>query len=285
MKRADEFVTVDGVELHYSAWGDPDAPPVVCVHGLARVGRDFDPLARELADDYRVLCPDMPGRGWSEWIDEPGEAYTTSAMLDRLVGFCDRLELDSLRWVGTSMGGGLGIALAGGRLADRITHLVVNDVGPDPVNDTEVGALERIVQYVGDPPALDTVSKLEDYYREVYEPFVSEMTDAEWRRFTVTSARRTDDGKVTANYDPRILEALVEPSVDERDTHPWAVWESIAADIMVVRGTDSAVLPADVFEEMLDRQPDAEALTVESGHAPALNVPEQIDPIGQFLTE
>lgn len=285
MKRDDEFVTVDGVELHYSAWGDPDDPPVVCVHGLSRVGRDFDPLARELATDYRVLCPDMPGRGWSEWVDEPGTAYTSRAMLDCLVGFCDRLDLQSIRWIGTSMGGGLGIALAGGQLADRITHLVVNDAGPDPLNETEIGALERIVEYVGDPPEIDTLSELEAYYRDLYEPFFSEMTDAEWRRFTVTSARRTDDGKITTGYDPRILEALVGPTTEERDTDPLDVWEAIDADVFVIRGIESAVLPEDVFETMLDRRPDARSLEVDCGHAPALNVPEQIQPIEEFLAE
>lgn len=278
MARSDRFCTVDGVELHYSEWGNPDAETVVCVHGLTRVGRDFDPLARALEDEYHVVCPDAPGRGLSEW-SEDGSTYAFGTMADLFVGFCDELGLDSLRWVGTSMGGGLGIALAGGALADRITHLVVNDVSPDPAAHADPETLERIVEYASAPPTFDTVTELEAYYRDCYATF-SPMTDAEWRRFTVTSARRTDDGGVTCGYDPRVARAL---SVPDGDVGPnpeaWAVWESIDAETLVVRGTASRLLPDTALEEMLDRRPETETLEVDCGHAPALNVPEQIDPV------
>ncbi|MFC7046722.1 alpha/beta fold hydrolase [Halobacteriaceae archaeon GCM10025711] len=114
MARSDQFVTVDGTELHYSAWGDEDAPPVVCVHGLSRVGRDFDGLAARLEDEYRLVCPDMPGRGLSEWADFPEAEYSPEAMSALLVAFVDELDIDTMRWVGTSMGGMLGMGLAAG---------------------------------------------------------------------------------------------------------------------------------------------------------------------------
>jgi pimeloyl-ACP methyl ester carboxylesterase len=205
MARSDEFVTVDGTEIHYSAWGDPADPTVLCVHGLSRNGRDFDPLARELQDDYHVVCPDMPGRGWSEWADDPAERYSNAAMVETLVGFCDALDLGSVRYVGTSMGGGLGMALAGGPFANRIERLVINDMPPNPEADSAPEALGRIMEYVPDPPTVETVGELEDYFRELYEGRFSEMTDDEYRRLTMTSARRTDDGRVTTHYDPRIL--------------------------------------------------------------------------------
>jgi pimeloyl-ACP methyl ester carboxylesterase len=289
MARTDRFVDVDGLELHYSAWGDPDDPPVVCVHGLSRVGRDFDALASALEGEYHVVCPDMPGRGWSEWPEDPSE-YSTERMAQLLVGLCDELGFEDLRWIGTSMGGGLGIALAGGALSDRISHLVVNDVGPDPANDAEREAIERIVEYVGDPPVVDTVSGLEAYYREVYEGRFSAMTDEEWTAFTVTSARRTDDGGVTRAYDPRILKGLessddedAEDEDDGDDPDGWALWEAIDAEVMVVHGRDSEVLPTPVLEEMLERRPDVESLEVDSGHAPMLNTAEQVEPIREFL--
>lgn len=294
MERTDRFVTVDGVELHYSAWGDESAPPVICAHGLSRVGRDFDPIARRLAGTYRVLCPDMPGRGLSEWCDDP-ERYTNRALVELLVDFCDTLDLESIRWIGTSMGGGLGMALAGGQLADRITHLVVNDISPDPIRDADREALGRIVEYVPEPPTVATVTELEAYYRETYEPVFSEMTDAEWRRFTVTSARRTDDGRITPAYDPRIIESLDEEDEEEEgkekgegeSTEPdaWEVWDSISAAICIVHGTESGILPPEPFEAMLERQPSAETLEVDCGHAPALNVDEQIEPIAAFFSE
>jgi pimeloyl-ACP methyl ester carboxylesterase len=281
MERRDCFVTVDGMEIHYSAWGDENAPPVVCGHGLSRVGRDFDPIARRLADTYRVLCPDMPGRGLSEWADDPATEYTNAAMVERTVGFCDELNLDSIRWIGTSMGGGLGMALAGGPLADRITHLVVNDISPDPPNDADSEALGRIIEYVPDPPIVETVTELETYYRETYEHLYSEMTDREWRRFTVTSMRRTDDGQVTAAYDPQIIQSLSEE--EETDADPWEIWDAISAEIFILHGADSGILPRDALDEMLERQPGAETLEVDCAHAPALNVDEQIEPISDFF--
>lgn len=281
MERTDRFVRVDGIEIHYSAWGDETAPPVVCAHGLSRVGRDFDPIARRLSDTYRVLCPDMPGRGMSGWADDPATEYTNEAMVERTVGFCNALDLDSIRWIGTSMGGGLGMALAGGPLADRITHLVVNDISPDPTNDADTEALGRIIEYVPDPPVVETVTELEAYYRETYESLFSEMTDEEWRRFTVTSMRRTDDGLVTTAYDPQIIQSVSED--EEEDADPWEIWDAISAEILILHGTESGILPRDALDEMLERQPESETLEVDCGHAPALNVDEQIEPIDAFL--
>ncbi|HKJ60352.1 MAG TPA: alpha/beta hydrolase, partial [Halobacteriales archaeon] len=244
MARTDEFVTVDGTELHYSAWGDADAPPVVCVHGLSRVGRDFDPLAERLADEYRLLCPDMPGRGSSEWAEE-GEAesaYTGAAMADLCESFCDELGLEELRWVGTSMGGTLGMALAAGSMRHRITHLVLNDVGPAPAADEEAQeGIERIIGYLTDPPTFRRLTGLEAFYRETYDTF-SEMTDEEWRTFAVTSARRTEDGRFAPAYDPRVVEPLLteEPAVD-----PWEMWEAIEAPTLVLKGRHSDILADD----------------------------------------
>ncbi|WP_193767619.1 alpha/beta fold hydrolase [Halorientalis pallida] len=281
MARSDEFVTVDGIEIHYSAWGDRADPTVLCVHGLSRNGRDFDPLARALEDDYHVVCPDMPGRGLSQWADDPAERYSNGAMVETLVDLCDTLELDTLRYVGTSMGGGLGMALAGGPLADRIERLVINDMPPNPETDSAPEALGRIMEYVPEPPTVETVTALEEYFRDLYEGRFSEMTDAEYRRLAVTSARRTDAGRVTAHYDPRILAG--EDDEDAEAPDPWDVWEAIDAPLLVLRGTDSDILPAEPFERMIETQPDAETVEIDCGHAPALNTPEQIDPIRDFF--
>ena len=278
MARRDEFVTVDGIEIHYSAWGDSTDPTVLCVHGLSRNGRDFDPLARELQDDYHVICPDMPGRGWSEWADDPEERYTNAALVETLIGFCDALELDSLRYVGTSMGGGLGMALAEGPLADRIERLVVNDVPPNPEEDAEPEAMGRIVEYVPNPPTVGTLSELEAYFRDLYEGRFSEMSDDEYRRLTMTSARRTGDGDFAPAYDPAIL-----VSGEDDGPDPWDVWAAIDVPILLFRGIDSDILPEDAYQRMLEVQPDAETVEIDCGHAPALNTPEQIEPIRDFF--
>jgi pimeloyl-ACP methyl ester carboxylesterase len=281
-RRADEFVTVDGVELHYSGWGDPSDPPVVCVHGLSRVGRDFDPLARELAADYRVLCPDVQGRGLSEWAPEGAaeEWYAGSRLAGTLVGFFDELEIEEARYVGTSMGGQLGMRLAAGPLSDRISHLVINDVGPAPAEDEDAReGIDRIVEYLTNPPEFDRLTELETYYREAYATF-SEMTSGEWRAFTVSSARRTGDGGFAPAYDPRVVEPLL---TRETDDDPWEAWEAIDVPTLVLKGERSDILADETFEEMRERRPEIETVLVDCGHAPSLNVPEQIEPIRELF--
>ena len=280
-RRTDEFVTADGVELHYSAWGDPSNPPVVCVHGLSRVGRDFDPLAREL-DDYRVLCPDVQGRGLSEWAPEEAaeEWYAGSRLARTLEAFFDELGIGEARYVGTSMGGQLGIGLAAGPLEDRITHLVVNDVGPAPADDEDAQeGIDRIVEYLTDPPQFDRLTELEAYYRETYSTF-SEMTDDEWRVFTVGSARRTGEGDFAPAYDPRVVEPLL---TEERGVDPWAAWEAVDVPTLVLKGERSDILADETFEEMRERRPEIETLVVDSGHAPSLNVSDQVEPVRELF--
>lgn len=280
MTRRDRFVTVGDHEIHYSEWGDQSDPPVVCVHGLSRVGRDFDPVARDLAADYHVICPDMPGRGLSEWADDPETAYLGSSLMETCIGFCDALELDELRWLGTSMGGGFGMALAGGPMADRITHVVVNDVGPGPAEDEDADeGIDRIIEYLTSPPTFETFTGMEAYFREVYATF-SAMDDAEWRRLTHTSSRRTDDGAFIPNYDPRVVEPLL---TEESDADPWALFEAIEAPILTLKGTDSDILTDATFAQMQEYQPDMETLVIDCGHCPALNTERQIGAIRELF--
>jgi pimeloyl-ACP methyl ester carboxylesterase len=259
------------------------------------VGRDFDPLARALSEDYRVICPDLPGRGLSEWADDP-ERYTAAATTDLLAAFCDDLGLTSLSFVGTSLGGRLGIALSAGELSERITHLVVNDSrpeapgvddppdggegGPDGADDPEEG-LDRILEYLTNPPTFDRLSGLEAYYRETYDA-IAGMDDREWRRFTLTSARRTDAGAFAPAYDTRIVEPLF---AEAEGLNEWPLWEDAAADLLVVRARESDVLYEHTFDGMLERRPDAESLTVPGGHPPALSEPAAVETVRAFLAE
>jgi len=281
-RRTDEFVTVDGIELHYSAWGDPSDPTVVCVHGLSRVGRDFDPLARELNGEYRVLCPDLQGRGLSEWAPE-GEAeawYAGTRLAETLVGLFDEMGIEEARYVGTSMGGQLAVALAAGPLSDRISHLVMNDVGPAPAEDEDAQeGIDRIVGYLTDPPEFDRLTELEAYYRETYSTF-SGMTDPEWRVFTVGSARRTADGSFAPAYDPRVVEPLL---TEEVDADPWRAWETIDVPTLVLKGEHSDILADETFERMCETRPGIETRVYDCGHAPSLNVPEQVEPVRELF--
>lgn len=281
-ERYSRFVEIAGLEMHYSEWGVDNDEPLLCWHGFSRVGRDYDPIASELADEYRVICPELPGRGLSEWSQEPSMEYTMDAYTEYAVEFLDTLGLDTVRWLGTSMGGNVGIRVGGRELRDRITHLVLNDAGPgDPEGDTDEEGIERIVEYLSNPPAFPTATRLEAYYRDVYEPF-SEMTDAEWQRFTLTSARRNDEGQFRPSYDPATVEPYFrDPAVMDQ----WNDWEDITADIFLLRGEHSDVVSEPEAERMREH-PNCRFLKIDGcGHAPSLNVSAQIDPIRSFLAE
>jgi len=285
-ERRDRLLTVAGLEVHYSEWGDPGGEPVVCVHGFSRNGRAFDTLARALAaEGFRVLCPDVPGRGRSEWSTEPERdyrPYDPGGLPRYLRGFCEALldEAEPVRWVGTSMGGAVGIRLAGGTLRERASHLVVNDIGPGPLDpdlDGSTGS-DHIRQYRG-PPTFRTLGALESYFEERYgdrDPSVG------LRHLTATSARRTDDGSWTHDYDPAIVDAYL---ATEGPRDLWAEWDAIEARTLVLRGTETHILPGAEFDAMRARGPETEVLELPGvGHAPSLATDEQVEAVVSFLS-
>ncbi len=270
------YAVCRGREIHYTEWGREAAPAVLMWHGLARTGRDFDELAASLADRYRVLCPDQIGRGLSEWSPDPDREYCLDFYAGIARGFADALGLERVRWVGTSMGGALGIRAAATTLHGRILSLVVNDIGPS----LPAAAAERIRSYVGVPPQFARVSELEDYLRHVYAPFGA-LTDAQWRRMTQTSVRRRQNGNVTTHYDPAIVRQLF---VHPRDYEQWEFWDSLHLPALVLRGAQSDLLLPDVARAMTSRGPRARLVEfADCGHAPALNVPAQIETVARFL--
>ena len=270
------YAVCRGREIHYTEWGRADAPPVLLWHGLARTCRDFDDLAASLADRYRVFCPDQIGRGLSEWSPDPDSESCLDFYAGIARAFVDTLGLERVRWVGTSMGGALGIRAAATTLHSRIVSLVVNDIGPT----LPAAAAERIRTYVGAPPQFARVSELEAYLRQVYAPFGA-LTDAQWRRMTLTSVRRRQNGNVTPHYDPAIVRQLF---VHPRDYEQWQHWDLLRLPVLVLRGAQSDLLLPDVARAMTSRGPHARVVEFAGcGHAPALNVPAQIEAVGGFL--
>jgi pimeloyl-ACP methyl ester carboxylesterase len=272
------YIPVNGFEIHVSEWGDPAKPALIMWHGLARTGRDFDEAADALSDTYFVLCPDTLGRGLSSWAARPEVDYSHRTYADIALALLDRHAIDRLRWVGTSMGGMIGVRVAANALKDRITHLVINDVGPDiPQQGTG-----RIVSYVGNPPVLDTVAELEAWLRKNYAPF-GDNTDAFWRRMADTSARRTDKGKVTVHYDPAIATQFTH---HRGDLDLWDAYDAIRAKTLLIRGANSDVLSAVVAEKMQGRGPKPRLIEIEGcGHAPTLANAEQIGLLRDFLAD
>ncbi|RDE10127.1 alpha/beta fold hydrolase [Pelagibacterium lacus] len=274
--RTSRYFTLRGREIHVSQWGEPDRPALVMWHGLARTGRDFDTIAGVLCRDYFILAPDTLGRGLSQWATEPEHEYRLDnfgAMAGELL---DQLGIGTCRWIGTSMGGAIGMHLAGGPLRGRISHLVINDIGPE----LPAAAVERIRTYAGNPPVFATVSELEAWLRTVYAPF-GLLTDSEWRVMADSSARRTDAGQVTVHYDPRIVAQFAAKN-DVGDQ--WASYDAITARTLLLRGAQSDLLSDDLAGRMQARGPRPARLDITGvGHAPALNSAEQIDSIRDFL--
>lgn len=275
------FTTIHGMEIHYTEWGDTSKPAVVCWHGLTRNGRDFDILARRLAEQYHVICPDTIGRGWSQWSSNPEMDYCFETYSNLAIGLLDHLGIEQVRWVGTSMGGAIGIRIAGTpRYQNRITRLVLNDIGAGAADDAvqDIAGIKRIISYVGSPPQFEAFTELKNYFKTIYASF-GITTEEEWNDFTHTSCRRRDGGGVSPDYDPKI--ALQFQHTE--DLNLWSQWEAIQAKVLLIRGEVSDVLPLAVAEKMRQK-PNCEMITIPKlGHAPALNTEEQISLIENFL--
>lgn len=267
-------------ELHrmaYLEWGSPDNPrTLVCVHGLTRCARDFDFLARSLASQYRVVCPDVAGRGDSDWLTNPNEYQVPTYVAD-MVTLLARLDVETVDWVGTSLGGLVGMVLAA-LPGSPIARLVLNDVGPVVTR----ASIARIGSYVGKWPPLPTIEVAEAYVRNVSAPF-GPHSDAEWRFLTEHVVRENPDGSLRMHYDPSIAVpfAAQQPA---RDVEQWELYDKIRCPTMVIRGERSDLLTRDTVNEMAVRGPRAEVTEIAGvGHAPTLIHEDQIRLVREFL--
>jgi len=256
-------------------WGDPANPRVVvCVHGLTRNGRDFDALAAALADRYRVICPDVVGRGDSDWI-AAGD-YGFPQYCNDMANVIARSGAAEIAWVGTSMGGIIGMLLAA-QAKSPIRRMVLNDVGPL----IPKAAQDKIAETVGDDPIFDSVDAAADYISRVNAGF-GRLTQAQWRDLARSAVKRREDAKFIWKRDPAIGKTFV--TQPRNDVVLWPVWDMVKCPVLLLRGVESELLPAAVAEEMTRRGPNARLLTIpEAGHAPALLIDNQIRPIREFL--
>jgi len=261
----------------YTQWGDNDNPRVlVCVHGLTRNGRDFDTLAAALAGDYRVICPDVVGRGASDWLADKSD-YGYPQYLSDMAALVAHLNADSVHWVGTSMGGLIGMLLAA-LPGSPVTRMVMNDVGPL----IPKAALERIAAYVGDDPHFSDLQELDEYLREIYAPF-GPFTDEQWHGLVRSSARALDNAKIGLAYDPGIAEPL--KAMPAQDVDLWSTWSKVLCPVLVIRGEQSDLLLADTAEQMTTSGPGAElAVLAGMGHAPTLMSEDQIALVSDWLS-
>lgn len=278
--RRRRVLCIDPTGLHriaYLEWGDPhNSRVLVCVHGLGRCARDFDALAGELADRYRVVCPDMAGRGDSDRLRNP-MSYGVPQYVSDVVTLIARLDVESVHWVGTSMGGLIGMALAALE-GTPLTRLVLNDAGPVITR----ASLERIAQYFGMAPTFPDLDAAESYVRAVSAPF-GRHTDEEWRFLTEVAVRRNDDGSYRMHYDPRIAEPF-RAQMPDKDLELWPTYEAVRCPTLVLRGALSDLLTRETCERMSTCGPRARVVEIpEVGHAPTLMHADQIAIVREFL--
>ena len=263
--------------MAYTEWGAPDNPRVlVCVHGLTRNARDFDDLARALSAHYRVVCPDVVGRGRSGRLRDPAH-YGVPQYVADMVTLIARLNVDSVHWVGTSMGGLIGMALAA-QENSPIRRLILNDVGPL----ITVDSLKRIGAYVGLDPTWATFGEAQAYVRLISAPF-GDLDEAQWHHLTESSIGQRADGRWGFLYDPQIATPF-KASFHEQDIDLWPLYQVIRCPTLAIRGTESDLLTRETWLQMGQCGPRAELAEIPGvGHAPMFLTQGQIDIARNFL--
>ena len=282
--------------MSFVRWGDPQAPRVVvCVHGLTRQGRDFDRLAQALvaqsSQPLQVICPDVAGRGRSEWLDNPAlyqipqYAADMLAMLGQVQAQLGPAPLESLDWVGTSMGGLIGVVLAGQPglpLPIPIRRLVLNDVGPA----IAWSSVERMKTYVGQYGQYRDLDEVAAALRALSLGF-GPVSPEVWRDMSGHMTRPGADGGLTLHYDKAIgvpLRAMTPETAAVGEATLWALYDQIQAQTLLIRGQDSDLLTPETALEMTQRGPGARLETWPGfGHAPTLTSEEQIQVVASFL--
>ena len=267
-------------------WGHAQAPHViVCLHGLARQSRDFDTLARALLaraapDALQVICPDAAGRGRSDWLQDPADYQipTYAADVLRLLG---QLQPATLDWVGTSMGGLIGMALCGRNLAP-VRKLVLNDVGPV----IQWQAVQRIATYLGKTMHFASLEQAADALWAISAGF-GPHTREQWLDLTRPMLKPGADGGVDLHYDPAIavpFRAITQEKTQQDEATLWQLYDAIRADTLLLRGAQSDLLSAETAQAMTQRGPRARLVTFDGvGHAPTLIAPEQVRAVVDFL--
>lgn len=263
--------------MAYREWGDPSNPRVlVCVHGLTRNSLDFARLATKLSREYRVIAPDVVGRGESDRHPDP-MAYNTLTYAADMVTLLARLNIEQVDWLGTSMGGLIGMMLAG-HPNTPIRRLILNDVGPT----LSLEALKRIVNYVSGPHQFADVDSARRYVRTIFAPFAL-SSEADWSELINHTLKPTADGGFRFNYDPDIRKPL-EVALLGQEVNLWALYDRIQCPTLLIHGELSDLLSAETALEMSRRGPRAMLKTVVGvGHAPMFMSDDQIDLVRDFL--
>lgn len=277
-----------GHRMAYWQWGAPDAAhTIVCVHGLSRQGRDFDVLAQALlarsAQPLRVVCPDVAGRGQSDWLKDP-QGYQLPTYAADMLALLAHLKPATLDWVGTSMGGLIGMAVCAHAQAvgAMVRRLVLNDVGPT----LQWEALARIGTYLGKAQTFDSLQQAADAMWAISQSFGPHTPD-QWRELSRHMVKPAADGRIALHYDPAIalpFGAVTQEMAAQGETQLWQLYDSLTAQTLLLRGADSDLLSPATALAMAQRGPKARLVEFAGvGHAPTLIAPDQVDAVTSFL--
>lgn len=267
--------------MAYKEWGDPANPKVlVCVHGLTRVSDDFDNLAQAMCKHYRVICPDIVGRGRSDWLRDPRH-YVIPQYNSDMVTLLARLNVEKVDWVGTSMGGLMALELAA-MPNNPIRKLVLNDIGPA----LDKNSLAAIGDYVGQELHFQSYAEAESYIRSISAAF-GPHTDAQWHALASSVLRQQPDGRWIRHYDLALAEAFKRTyftDAEKTEAMLWAAYDAITAPALLLHGMESGLLSVESAKRMTTRGPKAKLVSLDGiGHAPTLMHDDQIAIVKNFL--
>ena len=266
----------------YWEWGDANNPRVlVCVHGLTRQGRDFDVLAAAMSDHYRVVCPDIAGRGESDRLPTPAD-YVVPRYAADMITLLARVNAETVHWVGTSMGGLIGMVVASLAPQPLISKLVMNDVGPV----LPPQAISRIGAYLGAPLRWHSVAQAADYLWSISKSF-GPHTAEQWLALTQPMLRPAEGGGWRLHYDPAIaipFQTSTPESAAAFEASRWAAYDAVRCPTLLLRGADSDLLTPEHAQAMTERGPRARLHTFAGvGHAPTLIASDQVQRVLEFL--
>jgi pimeloyl-ACP methyl ester carboxylesterase len=262
--------------IAYTKWGT-GSKLLVCTHGLTRNGRDFDFLAQELAAHYTVICPDMPGRGKSDWLDDFTK-YNNNYYVELTVALIKDLGFEKVDWVGTSMGGLMGM-IATALHPHLIGKMVLNDIGPF----ISAEGMRRIATYIKDEVKFPTQEVAQNRFREIYAPFKID-TEEHWQHFFEHGLRESDAGHWSFNHDPKLGQIFKDKDgniITMQEFDLWRIWDAIHIPTLVLRGETSDILSRDVAARMAQKAKLAEFAGF--GHVPPLINAQQISAVKEFL--
>jgi pimeloyl-ACP methyl ester carboxylesterase len=262
----------------YQDWGNENNTNVlICVHGLTRNSRDFDYLAQHLSSQYRVIAPDIVGRGQSDWLPDPA-LYTLEQYIHDMGALMTHLKLKQVGWLGTSLGGLIGMTIAASPNSP-IKRLILNDIGPVIKKE----AIVYLATSLAETPHFKSLDELQKFLKEAYSA-MGHMDKDHWEHMVTYDHRITSEGKITRNFDPKITRWV--SSMTTTDLAMWDMWEGIHCPILIIHGEESIILTPEICQEMLKRNSHASLVTIPGvGHTPSLMPESQIRIVQEWLTK